>query len=73
MKGLLYIVLIFAISFLTALIFKIIKVKNINKKGSEQVAPKIYYVTKTSKKAKSNGISIPITVEGAVIEKEKRR
>lgn len=73
MKGFIYFLLIVCLSFILAIVFKFIKVTFKNKKESEPVAPKIYYVTKTHKKRQQHGVSVPITVEGAVIEKEKKR
>lgn len=72
MKGLLFIILIYLVCFSALVITKIVYyyLKNLNKKGSKNPAPKIYYVTpsKTSKK-KQNNPTIPI--KSTIVEKEK--
>ena len=73
MKGLIYTLLIMAFSFLIVLAGKILISKLINKKGSDNPTPKIYYVTKTHRKRRKDvGVNVPITVSGAVIEREKK-
>ena len=73
MKGLIYVLLLILASFLIVVLVKIIKIKSANKKESSQATPKIYFVTKTKKRKRDDGVSVPITVSGAVIEREKRR
>ncbi|MBR6736987.1 MAG: hypothetical protein IKL82_01310 [Clostridia bacterium] len=74
MKGLIYVVLIVVFSFVLVCAVKIVKSKIANKKESESITPKIYYVTKTQQRAKkTHGITMPINVEGAIIEKQKKR
>ncbi len=74
MKGLIYFVLILVFSFCTVLLIKLVIMKFSHKKEGENPTPKVYFVTKTRKKRqRDNGVSVPITVSGAVIEKERKR
>ena len=73
MKGFIFTLLIVVFAFLIVIASKLIISKITNKKGSDNPTPKIYFVTKTNRKRpRDNGVNVPITVSGAVIEKEKR-
>lgn len=68
MKGLIFILIIYALIFLSCIAFKILLNKYyLNKKGDDSSSPKIYYITKPKKvKEKPNVIPIKATI----VEKE---
>ncbi|MBE5744244.1 MAG: hypothetical protein E7358_05980 [Clostridiales bacterium] len=68
MKGLIFILIIYAITFLTCVLVKVLlEGRNANKKGDDPSSPKIYYITKQRKpKEKQNVIPISATL----VEKE---
>ncbi len=71
MKGLIFIVIIYALTLTLCVSVKFFssKLPKNNKRGSAQATPKIYYVTTKKKQKKKPSSTLPI--KASVVEKER--